>query len=89
MDDETIDEQVLEGKIYEESYREDPDEFSYVEYLDETFYEDEVLIFALPFDEDIQTFVPPAHQEENMMSCNYFEYIDDTLCHDFGNGEVL
>jgi hypothetical protein len=48
-----------------------------------------VIISSLPFDEDIQAFVPPAHQEENMMSCNPFEYLDDTLFHDFGNEEVL
>jgi hypothetical protein len=76
------DEEVLEEQTYEESYQEDPDEFSHVEDLDETFDEDEVLISALPFDEDIQAFVPPAHQEENMMSCDPFEDLDDTLFHD-------
>jgi hypothetical protein len=33
--------------------------------------------------------VPPAHQEENMMSCNPFEDLDDTSFHDFGSEEVL
>jgi hypothetical protein len=56
---------------------------------DETFDEEEVLISSLPFDEDIQAFVPPAHQEENMMSCNPFEDLDDTLFCDFGSEEVL
>jgi len=50
--------------------------------LNETFDEDKVLIYALPFDEDIQASVPPAHQEENMMSCNPLEDLDDTLSHD-------
>jgi hypothetical protein len=53
--------------------------------LDETFDEEKVIISALPFDEDIQAFVPPAHREENMMSCNPFEDLDDTLFRDFGN----
>jgi hypothetical protein len=83
------DEENLEGKIYEESYQEYPDEVSHVEDLDETFDEDEVLISSLPFDEDIQASVPPAHQEENMMSCDPFEDLDDTLFHDFGSEEVL
>jgi hypothetical protein len=48
-----------------------------------------VLIYALPLDEDIQASVPPAHQEENMMSCDPFEDLDDTLFHDFGSEEVL
>jgi hypothetical protein len=38
------DEEVLEEHTYEESYQEDPDEFSHVEDLDDTFDEDEVLI---------------------------------------------
>jgi hypothetical protein len=48
-----------------------------------------VLISSLPFDEDIQAFVPLAHQEENMVSCNPFEDLDDTLFHDSGSEEVL
>jgi hypothetical protein len=43
----------------------------------------------MKFDEDIQAFVPPAHQEENMMSCNPFEDLDVTLFHDFGSEEIL
>jgi len=82
-------EEVLEGHIYEESYQEDPDELSHVEEMDETFDEDEVLIYALPFVEDIQASVPFAHQEENMMSCNPFQDLYDTLFHDFGSEEVL
>jgi hypothetical protein len=30
-----------------------------------------------------------AHQEENMMSCDPFEDLDDTLFHDLGSEEVL
>jgi hypothetical protein len=55
--------------------------------LDETFDQEEVIISSLPFYEDIQAFVPPTHQEENMMICNPFEDLDDTLFHDFGNEE--
>jgi hypothetical protein len=73
----------------EEKLEEDPDEVSHVEDLDKTFDEDEVLISALPLDEDIQASAPPAHQEENMMSCDPFEDINDTLFHDFGSEEVL
>jgi hypothetical protein len=42
------DEEVLEGRIYEESYQEDANEDP-----NETFDEEEVLIYALPFDENI------------------------------------
>jgi hypothetical protein len=42
-----------------------------------------VLISSLPFDEDINAFVRPTDQEKNMMSCDPFEDIDDTLLHDF------
>jgi hypothetical protein len=42
------DEEVLEEQIYEESYQEDSDEDP-----DETFDEEQALISALPFDEDI------------------------------------
>jgi hypothetical protein len=78
------DEEILEGHIYEEIHQEDPDEDP-----NKVFDEDEVLIPTLPFDEDIQTLIPPTHQEYNMMCCNHFEYLDDTLFHDFGSEEVL
>jgi hypothetical protein len=55
--------------------------------LDETL--EEVPISTLPFDEDIQAFVPPAHQEENMISDNHFEDLDDALFCDFGSEELL
>jgi hypothetical protein len=45
----------------------------------------------MAFDEDevLQPFVPHAHQEENMMSCDPFKNIDDTLFHEFGSEKVL
>jgi hypothetical protein len=85
INDETIDEEVLEEHTHENKLEEDPDE----ENLDETFDEEEVLISTLPFDEDIQAFVPPAHQEENMISDNPFEDLDDALFCDFGSEELL
>jgi hypothetical protein len=56
--------------------------------MDKAFDEDEVLIYSLPFDEDIQALFPPAHQEENMMIYDPFKDLDDTLFHDF-RSEVL
>jgi hypothetical protein len=81
--------EVIEGKIYEESYQEDLNEFSHVEDLNKSVDEDEVLISSLPLDEDIQASTPRAHQEENMMSRDPFKDLDDALFHDFGNEEVL
>jgi hypothetical protein len=69
---EHIHEERLEGDLDEE----DPDEIY-----------DEEEVFSLPIDEDIQTFVSPAHQEENMMTCNPFENFDYALFHVFGNKE--
>jgi len=62
VDDETIDEEVLEGQICEESYQAHLEEVSHVEALDETFDEDEVLISSLPLDENIHASAPPTHQ---------------------------
>jgi hypothetical protein len=67
IDDETIDEENIE---------EDLDK----EYLDETYDEDEVS--ALPLDEDLQTSIPPSHQEEKMINYNPFEKNYDALFHD-------
>ena len=53
------------------------------------FDEDEVFISSLPIDENIHAFTPPAHQEENMMSRDPFEELDDALFHDSGSEEVL
>jgi hypothetical protein len=64
-------------------------EVSHVEDPYKTFDENEVFISALPFDEYIQVYVHHGHQEENMMSCNPFEDIDDTLFHDLGSEEGL
>jgi hypothetical protein len=41
-----------------------------------------VLVSALPFDEDIQAFIPPA-QEENKVSYHPFRNVDGTLFYDF------
>jgi hypothetical protein len=60
-------EEVIEGQTYEESYQENLDEFSHVEYLDDTFDKDEVLIFALPLDEDIHTSTHPLHKDKVMI----------------------
>jgi hypothetical protein len=62
VDDETLDEEVLEGQICEESYQAHLEEVSHVEDLDETFDEDEVLISSLPLDENIHASAPPTHQ---------------------------
>jgi hypothetical protein len=74
---------IIDETIYEEKIEEDPNE----EDLDETYDEDEVS--ALPLDEDIQTFAPPTHQEDNMMIYNPFENFDDALFHDCGNEEKI
>jgi hypothetical protein len=42
------------------------DEENFEEDIDETYDEDELA--TLPLDEDIQTYAPLAHQEENMIS---------------------
>jgi hypothetical protein len=85
INDDKIDEEVLEEHTHESKLEEYPDE----EVLDETYDEEEVLISTLPFDEDIQPFVPPAHQEENMISDNPFEDLHDALFCDFGSEELL
>jgi hypothetical protein len=76
---------VLEEHTHENKLEEYSDEENMVE----TFDEEEILISTLPFDEDIHAFVPPTHQEENMISDNPFEYINDTLFYEFGSEELL
>jgi hypothetical protein len=49
--------------------------------------DDEDEVFALPLDEDIHTFAPPAHKEENTMSYNPLENFDDSFFHDCGKEE--
>ena len=71
----------------EEKIEEVPDQVSHVEDPDKTF--DEVLVSTLPHDEDIEPSNPHARQEENMMSCDPFEGLNDTLLHDFGSEEIL
>jgi hypothetical protein len=60
-----------------------------IEHLREISFEGHLYKEEYLDDEDIQTSVLPAHQEENMMSCDPFEDLDDTLFHDFGSEEVL
>jgi hypothetical protein len=76
----------FEEHIYKEEY---PDEFSHAQTPDKTFDQNKVFIPALPLNEDIQASIPPSHQEENMMSCEPFEDLDDTLFHDLGREEAL
>jgi hypothetical protein len=85
INDETIDEEVLEEHTHEKNLEEYPDD----ENLDETFDEEEVFISTLSFDEHIQGFAPAAHQEENMISDNPFQDLDDNLFYDFGSEELL
>jgi hypothetical protein len=40
-------------------------------------------------DEDIQVAIPPTHQEENIMSYDPFEDLDDNLLHDPGSEGAL
>jgi hypothetical protein len=86
-DDKDLVEEQIQEEMLEEIYQEVPDEVYHVVDLDKTFDEDEVLIYSLPLDEDIQASSSPAHQEENMMSYNPFENFDDALFHDCGNEE--
>jgi hypothetical protein len=72
-DQALTDEEVLEEHAYEESFQKDPDEAYHVEDSEEEFNEDEVLLL----NEDIQTVIPPTHQEENTMSYDPFEDLDD------------
>jgi hypothetical protein len=80
-------EEVLEGHTYEESYQEDLDDR--VRNPDKTFDEDKVLIPYLPLDEDIKAIVSPTDQEDNIVSGDPFEDLDDILFHDLGSEEVL
>ena len=80
-------EEVLEERAYEESFQEDPDEAYHVEDFEALFNEDEVLSLNDP-DEEIQTTIPPTHQEENTMSYDPFEDLDDNLFHDPGSEEA-
>jgi hypothetical protein len=75
--------------MIEESYQEYLDEFYHIVDPDETFDEDKVLIYAIPLDEDIKAYAYPAHQEENMMSCDPFEKLDDVIFHESRSEEAL
>jgi hypothetical protein len=84
-DQSLTDEEVLEGHAYEESFQEDLDEAYYVEDSKEAFNEDEVL----SLNEGIQVAIPCRHQEENTMSYDPFEDLDDNLFHDSGSEGAL
>jgi hypothetical protein len=52
-------------------------------------HEDEALMLNLPFDEVIQSFDAPAHEEVNTVSCFPFQDFDDALFCDLESKEVL
>jgi len=59
-------------------------------YQEEKYHiEDEVHVFSLPFDEDIESYVSLVNQKKSMTSYNPFEEFDDTILYDFGNEEVI
>jgi hypothetical protein len=80
-DQALMDEEVIEEHAYEERFQEDLDEAYHVEDSEEAFNEDEVLSLN-DLDEDIQATIPPTHQEENTMSYDPFEDLDDSMFHD-------
>jgi hypothetical protein len=51
-------------------------------------HEDEVLVFAPPFDEVIQASIPPAQEEENVVSHFPFQVFDDALFYDSEGEEI-
>jgi hypothetical protein len=57
--------------------------------IEESSHEDEVLIYAPPFDEVIQAFVTPAQEQENTVSRFTFQDFDDALFYDWKSEEVL
>jgi quinol monooxygenase YgiN len=77
-DQALTDEEVLEEHSYEESFQKYLDEAYHVEDYEEEFNEDEVLLL----NEDIQAAIAPTHQEENTMSYDPFEDLDDNMFHD-------
>jgi hypothetical protein len=80
--------EMLEEHSYEEIFEENPDEAYHIEYFEEAFKEDEVLSLN-DLDENIQAVIPPTHQEENTMSYDPFEDLDDSLFHDLGTEGAL
>jgi hypothetical protein len=51
-------------------------------------HEDEMLVSAPPFDEVIQDFIPPAQEEENVVSHFPFQVFDDTLFYNLEGEEI-
>jgi len=52
-------------------------------------HEDEVLMSAPPYDEVIRASIPPAQEEEDLVSHFPFQNFDDALFHVLKNEEVL
>jgi len=46
---------------------------------EEVSHEDEVMIFSPPIDEVIQTSIPPAQEEESVVSHFPFQFFDDAF----------
>ena len=67
------------------------DETHLVEYLihEEAPHENEASIFAPLFDEVIQASIPPAHEEENVVSDTPFQLFEVASFHDSKSEEVL
>jgi hypothetical protein len=57
--------------------------------IEEESHEDEVLRSSLPFDEVIQAFDAPTHEEVNTVSCFPFQDFDDALFCDLESEKVL
>ena len=88
---------------HEENYQEEhefPCEYVEEEHFDETHlvedliheedpHEDEASVFAPPFDEVIQASIPPAHEENNVVSYTPFQKFNIVLFHDSESEEVL
>jgi hypothetical protein len=53
-------------------------------HFNETHHEDKTFVFSPPVNEDevIQASIPPAHEEENMVSCTSFQVFDVASFHD-------
>jgi hypothetical protein len=86
-DDHQIHEHEFPCEYEEEHF----DETHHVEDLThkEAPHEDEALTFSPLFDEVIQASIPPAHEEENMVSYTPFQVFDDALFYDLESEEVL
>jgi hypothetical protein len=98
-----IEEQESEDVNHEEYYQEEhefPCEHAKEEHFHETHHvedliqkeaphEEKDLVFYPPFDEVIQTPVPPVHNENNMVSYTPFQDFDDALYYDSESEDML